>query len=212
MKKIIITCILITTAVITANAQFFIEGSISLNYRDTETLSGTNPSTSSFSISPQVGYRLNNNIALGVSATVAESKSKTETVLGIVDGLGQDVTNRSWNVSLFGRYRLWGTQKLSLHIETPAGIGRSTSEDKRVPQSKYTRNSISISAHPLFSYALSEKFSITTRCDFLSLRFNSYSDKFDDGSKLTTNQFGFDASSTLFRSLSNIRIGVTYNF
>jgi len=196
------------TAVITANAQFFVEGSVDFKYQKTEVTSGgvssSFPSTFSYSISPRVGYWLNNNIAVGINPTVSVYKMSQTSSLGTVEDI-------MWDFSAFGRYRLWGTEKLSLLIETPAGIIINPNKSETEAPT-FTQKVIHIDAYPLISYALTERFSIITRCNFLKLGFSHNIIKDDNGYKQTNSTFGFNAQSTAFNSLGNISIGFTYNF
>ena len=212
MRKIIIISILMTATILTAKAQFFVEGYIGVNYTNTEAPTGVSHirSTSSFGISPQIGYWLNDNIAVGVVADVGRSIDKYVTT----DHQERETVRQTWGFSVFGRYKLWGTEKFSVLIETPARIGRVTQKEETdaITTLDYSNSVISIRAYPLISYALTEKFSIITGCNFLSLGFYSYNGRYEGSYKTTTNRFVFDAQSSVFNSLSNISIGFTYNF
>ena len=211
MKKIIILCILITVTIITANAQLFMEGSVGLNYRDSE----RSASISSFSISPKVGYWLNDNIAIGINPIVSISTYKNMMPYDVFEPDYDSQKDRMWMFSVFGRYKLWGTEKLSLLIETPVGFGISTRKEEinAINTANYSNSLFSIIVNPLASYKLSERFSIVTRCNFLSFGFYSFNDKDKNtNSKSTNNQFSFNAQSSFFDSLGNISIGFIYNF
>ena len=211
MKNLIFTCILITTAVITANAQFFVEGSVGLSYSNTENLNDV--SSSSFNISPRVGYWLNDNFAVGINPIV--SGKKNNNIYNNEISIDMEYKTRDWYFSVFGRYKLWGTEKLSLLVETPVGYGISTlkytSGEITVIEESISR--ISVSVLPLASYKLSERFNIVTRCNFFSFDFSSFNTKDKKRGGITTiNNFNFNAKSSLFDSLGNISIGFMYNF
>jgi len=203
MKKTVIMFIMLATITIASNAQFFVEGSFDLHHLNGNTSDGVKSTSSfSFSISPQVGYRLNNNIAVGTNVSIGYSS---------INNLNSEKsTNQNWNFSVFGRYRLLGTEKLSLHIETPVGIGGKITKENT--KKTLSQSVIFINAFPLVSYNLTEKLSIITKCDFLSLGFTYTNTKNDVGDNITKNNFGFNAQSTIFSSLSNIKIGFIYNF
>ena len=203
MKKIIILCILITTTIITANAQFFIEGGVNLRSLNTEVLSSTN-----FGISPIVGYWLNENIAVGINPSVGANKEVSD----VIYPEDYSLKNRIWMFSVFGRYKLWGTEKLSLLVETPVRYGISTLKRKENANTVVdgSHSLFSVYAQPLVSYKLSERFSMVATCNFLNIGFSSSTNK--ENSKSTINQFNFNAQSSLFDSLGNISIGFIYNF
>ena len=207
MKNLFITFILITATVLTANAQLFIEGYIDANQSSSsgQYINYINSSPSSFNVSPQVGYWLSDNIAVGISPSYHSRNNYTE-----------------WSVSVFGRYKVWEAKKLSLLIETPVGYSKSIWKET-VPLSvissstnpttiKKTSYDIYVRAYPLISYDLNKRFSLITRCNFLSIGFNSITAKADNGYKGTTNQFSFNANSNLFSSLGNMSIGFVYKF
>jgi hypothetical protein len=208
MKKIVILFITIIVATATANAQFFIEGSVGFRYADS---SDTDYSSSSLSIAPSIGYWLNNKVAIGISPGFGG-----ENIDGTIDtGLENEERRRNWLISVFGRYKLWEKEKFSILIKTPVGYG--TTNYKNTKDTYTLRdNSMSyfqVSAFPLVSYKLGERFDIIAECSFFSLSFSStaHDDKAANA-KSTSNQFNFGAKSSIFNSLGNISIGFVYNF
>ena len=73
MRKTIISCVILITAVVTGRAQFFIEGELSVRYYEyKDTYSGVSKKSNShltIYISPKVGYWLNDRMSVGVNAT-----------------------------------------------------------------------------------------------------------------------------------------------
>ncbi|MDR2909939.1 MAG: hypothetical protein LBV47_01025 [Bacteroidales bacterium] len=214
MKKIIILFFLITTTIATASAQVFIEGSVGFNYSDNYL--NLDYSSSSFSISPSVGYWLNNKVAIGISPMFGGSN--TDGILDDIIEAGLESKDRDWLISVFGRYKLWGTEKLSLLIETPVGYGIGTIKHTKDAATfrDFSISEFSVSVFPLVSYKLNERFSLVARCNFLSLGFSSVNrkNKMGDGTivKNATNDFNFGARSSVFDSLGDISIGFVYNF
>jgi hypothetical protein len=95
------------------------------------------------------------------------------------------------------------------------GIYGSTSKEKLESLTKKIGSSTSfgIDLFPLISYDLTEKISIISVCDFMSLGFASTTYKgYDPDTNQTSNHFGFSTGSTLYNSLSNIKIGFSYKF
>ena len=230
MKKVIITFIMLATAIVVGNAQFFVEGSIGVRY-DSEELDGrvfSETTSSSVSFLPQVGYWLNDNIAIGLRVTLSKENTKRKTINPNSPESNLDATTSRWRVSAFSRYKLWGTEKFSLLFDGSlyyerrneiASIKRETS----VVNSLNPVSRVGIHVFPAISYDLSERFSIIATSHFLSMEYYSENGKTentytDNGSTRTstskerTKRFVFGTSSTIFNSLGSIRIGFIYNF
>ena len=111
MRKTIITFILLATSTMAGNAQYFAEGSFSLNF-DKEKTNEVESKGSGYAIrlSPQVGYRLNDKISVGTGIALNLSNSKQT-------DSDREVKNFSWQVSAFSQYKLWGTEKFSLLLD-----------------------------------------------------------------------------------------------
>jgi len=176
MRKTIILCILlITTVVITANAQFFVEGRANLSYGNSEASHvGKNASSSNslFNVSPQVGYWLNDKIAVGTKASLYRRMFKG--YLPDISGI-QDLDNYyeerllQWNFGLFCRNKIWGVKKISLLAESSVYIGGGnmvqkielyTNKENAVAKKLESNTSFGFNVKPLFIYEVSDKWSI----------------------------------------------------
>ncbi len=217
MKRVIIVLIILATTSLAGNAQFFIEGNIGVTYNsdyryDT---SQSNPANFSFDISPQVGYWLNDHIAVGTTVSLRQRILKD--IVIDPDNPDQKIEQRfpGWEFAVFGRYKLWGKENFSLLVESSIFIDGSSVKEKNGSNTKkiQSESTFGLSVYPLISYDLTDKFSIITTCSFLSLDLSSHSIKDEDtGTKNRYNHFGFNAQSTVFESLANIQIGFIYNF
>jgi len=202
------------------NAQFFVEGNIRV-------VSDSNPSYDpniyplnnlSIDITPQAGYWLNDNIAVGTKVSLKQTVSKY-LITDPADPnrkIEKKISTPEWGISAFGRYKLWGKEKFSLLVDGSIGIDRSSSKEKTGsanPEKLNTRTKIGISAYPLISYDLNDKFSMVAVCHFLRLDLYSYTVKNENnGEKYRNNHIGFHTQSTIFSSLAGFKIGFIYNF
>ena len=211
---------MLVMTIVKGNTQFLFEGSIGVSHNSyTVSDSGIteNPSSFLMSLAPKVGYKLNDGIAVGVHTHVSwyTERNMTSDLDQPEHKMEWKKRGTGWGFSIFGRYKLLGTEKLSFLVETPIGINGSTTKEKTgtVSKKKQTMSQIFVNVFPAISYDLTEKISIIATCDFLSLGFSSFTIKYEDiDRKVTTNRFEFGAQSTLFKSLCNIRIGIIYNF
>jgi hypothetical protein len=197
-----------------------VEGSVGANYIDVDgRQSGTSvfhSSRISFTVSPLVGYWLNDKFAVGAKIDVTETL--TRRTLFDSDYQKERKYERKepeWGFSVFGRYKLLGKEKFSLLLESKIGMSGHSIKDKMEENvwKPETTSTIGFEVLPVITYDLTEKFSLITTFDFLSLGLYSSTEKDgDNGRKVKTNSFGFNAQSTIFKDLSNIKIGFIYKF
>lgn len=131
------------------------------------------------------------------------------------------IRNMGLGFSVFSRYKILGTEKLSLLLESSIGVQRITTKINEYAKNqnsnwsgfnKYDMFSFSISIAPVVSYDLTKNISIITTSDFLSLNFLHSIKKDEYSGRNTSNNLGFGAQSTIFSSLGGIRMGFTYKF
>ena len=218
--KIIIILILLTITTMVANAQYFIEGSVGVRHDDNSYYSvnhHSSPDFFLFNVLPQVGYCLNDNIAVGTKLSFTYGMRKDMII--DPDDSNQEIERKTktpeWRFAIFGRYKLWGTGKLSLLIETPVGVGGSIRKEQTgtITKKTHSESIVFINTFPAIIYDLTDKFSLITAFNFLSLDLSFYSMKLEDtGTKHKGSYFNFNTQSTIFNSLSGIKIGFIYNF
>jgi len=217
-KRVIIVLVILTAHFVSAYAQFFVEGSAGMDYGSGTSYSDKTIKFSTFNVSPKAGYRLNENMALGLSVSLIRSTSNHLNFLldgTIVEGESRDT---EWGFAVFDRYKIWEKKKFSFLIESSVYISKLTYEGTSGSSIwNETSNSIGVKALPLISYDLSDRFSIIALCDFLSLDLYStvlYLNDTDRDTELKTRNlhFEFAGQSVILNNLSNIRIGIIYHF
>ena len=211
---------MLAATAVASNAQFFVEGNVGAGFSGgSSSLDGVtvdNPSSSSFTVSPLVGYRLNEKTAFGVKASFTRS---TRRYITTDMDTGEEVLYENkysgWGSSVFNRYQLWGTKKFSFNVESSAYMSKVDHAEKIGLTStwNFTRFEYGIHAAPLIAYDLSDRFSITFSSDFLSIRLCALTvNNRDTGIETKTYHFDFNAQSAILNSLGEIRIGLIYHF
>jgi len=118
-------------------------------------------------------------------------------------------------LAVFDRYKIWGTKKFSLLVESSIFMSEYKNSEKRGAKTtkNETRSLIGINAFPLISYDISERFSISVSTEFF--RLDLYAQTKNDmntGMKTKSPHFEFNGQSTILNSLGEIRIGIIYHF
>ena len=213
MKKIILFFILIGVT-IAGNAQYFVEWNMGISYQEEESIgiSTYSPSFLTIEIMPRMGYWLSDGVAVGASPFFIWFNQKyPETP----NAERIERTTQIWGLSVFGRYKLWGPRKLSVLGISEIDNGGGTEKGKTGSITNYS-HSISLfrfNVYPAISYSLTDRLSIIARWEFLDLSFQSQTIKDKEtNSKITINNFGFKTRSEIFGNISDISLGLTYNF
>ena len=215
MKKVISLSMILAAMTTAANAQFFVEGSVSVGYHEEWSFSLI-PRNSYFNISPLLGYHFNDRISAGAKASLGRKKE----IIMVPDTKGGRVEMErrtpDWSFAVFGRYKLLGAKKISFLVEISAYFSEKKEiYDIALPSTgtkmDETMTSIGVKMTPLVTYDFSNKFSLIAACNFLSLGWSSETEG-DDTFHFTRNHFGLSAKSNIFDNLGNIRIGFIYHF
>ena len=141
--------------------------------------------TLSFSITPKIGYFLNDNFALGLGLGYSTSKRTGNN--------GNEVfTSNSWSFDPFARYYVAKTGNLSFFGEGSIEIGGSTATDNP----KFFTMAVRVS--PALSYNLSDKVSLEANLGGLS--YSSITDK-DDTYKSTGIGLNFGLDDITFGAI-----------
>jgi hypothetical protein len=193
-----------------SNAQFFIEGNLGVNYSSGKNESGdiltAKSSGFGITVSPKVGYWLNDRMAVGIGISYGTQNAK--------NGEGQEeqltkIANPQFELSVFGRYQLFRKEKFAILAECSMGmrkIGNKIQSNSTTTST--TTNAIFISAYPILEYDLTERLGIIAICDFFGLGY-SYSMQKYGGSENSGHFFNLITGTSLFNPL---RAGFIYKF
>jgi len=224
MKRAINIIVIYAAITATVNAQYFVEGSIAVDFRDEVfTYYGRGVaqphkpvSDFYFAISPIVGYRLNDKISVGTKTSfTTEIRNAFITDTTVQPDLYPDFERRQlkWSFGLLGRYKILGIEKWSFLVESSVFIGGGITEEKTTganAKKTESRSSIGIESAPLVTYDISDRWSLITKINFLTFGATSNTLKNEEtGLKTKRNLVGFYAQD--FSPLS-WNIGFIYHF
>lgn len=203
MKKLILSA-LVAVAAISANAQYWIGGNISLN--SVKAYKGADAETI-FTFDPEVGYKFNDKWSIGVNLTYKSNASKElngaedsystrvdynfdDFDFDIEDYESETSTPAYFGLKIFGRYNIFKTGIATFFVD--GGIGLN-----------FWNNSVgtdfSIGIRPGVSIAASEKISLITKLGYIG-----YEKQSDKRGGATNIGLGVESSAVSF--------GVLYNF
>ena len=215
MKKLIAEIFILIVTVFTVNAQVFVGGDLGLNFGDVKnSYSYCEDFTSEFGfrISPQVGYYLNDDLAIGVSGHIDKNRSNLKIDFFLpVEGKDKTVSE-SWGVNVFGRYKLMGLgiENLSLWVEGSAGVSENSVKGLTTEgmQKKLEGTVYDINVLPVLLYKLSDKIHVLAYCNFLTIGY-SYQTQNNTELSVKSKNHNFNFG---FNSFSNLSIGLIYKF
>ena len=190
-------------AVLTANyaqaQKYFAGGKLGVDYKDGKYSYGTSttnrPSTSSFEISPMLGYYLSENLGAGVKISLGMSirndRAEEEPTKN---------TSSDWGFGPFLRYTALSRGDFSILIEGGLGIFGSSSKTTYGSSSNDGPKhfGFDISVVPLLSYSLTDRVSIEASTNLARFGFTTQTEKRGSGesqSKDTESSFGFGIDS-----------------
>lgn len=188
-KKNAVVAVALLMAVVSIKAQIFVGGA--LGFSSTKMSSTTGSTTtelgkiSSYNFSPEVGYYLSENLAIGLGFGVGNTK--TTTPITTTSNSVNDQTN--WNIRPFARYTLLKTGGFGFFGEGALSFGGSSSETTNgsTTTDGPSTTTISIGLFPGITYDLSDKVALIAKVGALSYATNK--------SKITTGT-GAGASTT----------------
>jgi outer membrane protein W len=168
---------------------FYVGGQVGFSSSTTKLQSTETGKSSSWSVSPEVGTFLTNNVQLGIGLNVGGSKQVTT-------GVYENNTSL-YGATVYSRYFFGEGTKL---FRPFVGVNLSA-----IPGKSETTNAITnlktetdlfnfgANLNAGFAYAISPKVTVVGNLGVLG--FNSQSEKFANGTKEKTNSFGFDLNS-----------------
>lgn len=197
-----------------SQAQFFVGGGVSLSSQGGTYKSGTTSrdldSDFKFDFSPMAGYFLSEKLCAGAMITFGNEKA-VHVLADVTD------YSSSFGIAPFARYYPVKVNKFSVYMQGTAGIHFSSSKQKDagVTTDGPKNTLIGFSVSPGLEYDLTEKISLETGINFLSLGFYQNTAKETVGNVETTttnNGFTFGAGLDNILSVNAITIGAIYRF
>ncbi len=207
MKKILMTiaAAFVATAM---NAQFYVGGSLGFNSGKTTnevSVAGTTTSTDSkattFTIAPEVGMMLSDNMAIGVSLGFGTGKTEPTS--------STTIKSNEFEIAPYFRYIFakWGDVSLFADAQFAVATGKDKTEvtsGGTTTSTEIKNNGLSFSVAPGISYQASEKVNFVAK---LGNGLGYWHQKSEAGSTtVKTNTFGFNANTL------ELSFGMYYNF
>ncbi len=183
MKKLVYLLFLLLLAGTTVQAQYFIGGNFSLNSTGGSIKSGettTDKETStSFTLSPQLGYFLSEDLAVGLGIGINSTREKSPG--------DPEVINKSTGFSIqpFARYYVLDMNKFSLFGEGQLSYSASSSkvESGGTTTEGPSTSTVGISVSPGISYNLNEKVALEAFINGFNLSYTHTTEKTDVGER-----------------------------
>ncbi len=164
MKKIVVL-LFVVMAALSAKAQVYVGGSISFWHDDDKF------ETTTFSVSPEVGYNFNEKWAVG--GTIGFGYDKTD-----------DVKTTVFAIAPYARFSYYENKIVRLFIDGGFGIASSKMGDEDAV------TGFEIGLKPGLAIKLNEKFSLVAKCGFLGYR-EDYFGNNGTGLALTSEDLSF---------------------
>lgn len=218
MKKVLISVIAMITFALTANAQVFLGGQLGFSTRggSNETVVGTTTTkadglkTSNFTLAPQVGFFLSENIAVGGYVNLGLSKEDNAGSYGY-----DDAAQLTIGVAPFARYYFINSGDWKVGAEGTLGFSfsRRTENAGGVVQSEPKTTTIGFNVEPMVAYSLTDNIELEAGLNFLGFGFSHQSVKEEIGTTTTTdktNRFNLSANTNNLVNVGAITIGFIY--
>lgn len=161
-------CAVVLITLTTANAQFFVTGSLGADfsagkYKSSGGTSTDQPSYFYLNIVPSAGYYLSDRFAVGLSAGFDRSCKNNKG-----SDKNKEITN-AWSVTPFVRYHVLEVNNLALIVEGGLNIGGTKDKEKKGSTTIEGDPAFfyGFGAYPVLSYSFTDKLSIEASCDFL---------------------------------------------
>jgi hypothetical protein len=195
MKKVTLMMFVALIGVLSANAQFYLGGSLSLDMETTKPEGGKKTDQTTFSIVPEFGYQLNQDLDLGITGIFSNEK----------DPDGNKSTG--WGLAPYARYSFVEFGRFSVWGQAGIFIGGAEADKTKL---KSTTFGLTIS--PVLKYSLSGNVDLITGLNFFNVAFSQTAFKLDGKKQNTVTSFGLGANTNDVATLGNISIGFAYKF
>ncbi len=217
MKKIFVTLAAIAALSFSANAQLFVGGTAGLGFDGGKTtLNGTssdNESTLKLTVAPNIGYCFADNFLAGARLGISYNETTTPALIGD----DTEVSNFSWAIQPYARYRFGEWNRFGLWSEVNAGIGRETGKTE-VGSNSIENDPVlgwAVKVLPVLTYSVNDHLTLETSLNFLTLGYEgSYTADADKTHEISKSSliFGANGNDVFGSAIGQIKVGFTYKF
>lgn len=207
MKKILLTA-LVAVAALTANAQVYVGGTLGFNSQNKliDQLGGGDKSGTSFEIMPEIGYKLDDKMSLGIvigfsttnNTNMISEADKTAFGGGVPANIKLDKSFNKFTVAPYFRYTFATWDRVSLFADAKLGFDYAKHDDDKI-----TTFGIFITPGVAVNF---NKVSFVAKLGD-GLGFASEKSDFKGANTVTRTTFGLN-----LKSLAGLQFGAYYNF
>lgn len=203
MKKLFLSIVLIAVAAFSANAQFFIGGSLGIDGGNNK-IKDTKIKDTNFGLvfSPEIGYKIADKHIVGLRVDLNPTSNAS---YSDVNPDGTKASTFNWNVSPYYRYNFCKFNKFGIWGQVYGTIG-STSRTYSGVESKATQLNYGLGVCPVLSYDFNEHLGLVGTLEFLTLGWNGTTSKQGEITSVS-NKFSFG-----FNKDSYLKLGIVYSF
>ncbi|MDR1402910.1 MAG: hypothetical protein LBJ60_04305 [Tannerellaceae bacterium] len=195
MKKVTLIMFVAVIGILSANAQFYLGGSLDFKTKTEKPKGGAKSTQSQFSIAPDVGYSLNQDLDLGIALGFNNEKDISS------------FKTSSWGISPYARYSFVEFGRFSVWGQAALFVGGS-----KMNKLKTKSTSFGLTLSPVLKYSLSKQFDLTTGLNFFNIGFSRTATKVNGKKQGTDTSFGLGMDTGDIATLGNVSIGFAYKF
>ena len=200
MKKLLLLATLFVALSSIASAQYWVSGGFS--YTSSEETN--DDKSSSFTITPRLGYELNDKWTIGGGIGY-----RTSTVQNGND----EESHNLFEIAPFARYKIASFNKLNFSAEgvLAFGFGSSKYTENDVVVSEPDLSSLGFSIAPVVGYEINEKWELETTINLFGLNYQSYTEE-EDGNSQESSDFYLGAGTDNIFTTGAITVSAIYKF
>ncbi len=202
MKKLFILVALIGAFSTISSAQYWVSGGFS--YTSSE--EANDDKSSSFMITPRLGYELNEKWSIGGGIGYTSTVKKT-------DSDNDEESHSLFEIAPFARYKFASWNKLNFQAEAVLAFGFGSSEytNNGTVVSEPDLSSMGFSIAPVVGYEINENWELETTINLFGLNYESYTEE-EDGNSAEESDFHLGAGTDNIFTVGAITVSAIYKF
>ena len=201
MKKTVLILFVALSGTVSASAQVYLGGSFGLGSTVAKSGTGSETTTASFTLAPEVGYSLTDKFDLGLSILLGSASNSA------------NQTTISYAFAPYVRYSLIEFDRFRVLGKATSSIGGGTT--KQGENSETTTTTFRLSVSPILMYDLSKHFALLANLNFFSFNLSSSSSRSGSTDLGSNTSFSFGGDSNNVASIGSsggLTIGFAFKF
>jgi len=210
MKKVLFSVVLALATTFGASAQLWIGGEVGFSSSTAKT-DDFKATASTFSIAPEIGYSINDNLGVGLTFAFGTEGQK----IGDADRESASAFAIApfvqYKAIEFGKFQLFA--RAAFQFESNTGAYELGEElDDLWGDDKLKMSGFGVNIAPYMHYVINEKFNLVAKLNFLSLGFASVTPKYDGEKGITISTFNFGVDANNVANTGAFQLGFIYKF